>query len=463
MEMNAASHPFDYSQPNSRLSWSDFSEFYKNANEWGDYPVDNRSASTSAASPLKNGLAAASAAAAKQLDNADIFKNHGSRNSMDVLADEMNNKWSYDVNNANNHDDYAANHSNNLPIADNSNHNNNNSNPITGESEEIKRLKDYIAKIESEKQELMHEIVTLKQRNSDLRKALNKAQQYRRKSSVAVANLMNIGDKLSEERKVMDDDELRDLQIQQQIQSAIAMFQEEFGAELDEELNNISTYEYDPVPDHSRHSTDGDHDIDIDIDDHGDGDDEEEEQRTMRSSRVLKIADARTPNAAHSKGYNQAAQFLADPTTDDEEDNGDDDDAGHALPDAHHYVTPGNVVTTNGGDGDGDDDGHRYITPGNDDDDGDGGDDYIQLENGRNNVENERKLQEMEQKLNGFSEKILSLMQRIEELTDRNQQLEISKMELIASTSTAMNEYRNSIRYLSEQNEILSTRLRRQK
>ena len=99
--------------------------------------------------------------------------------------------------------------------------------------------------------------------------------------------------------------------------------------------------------------------------------------------------------------------------------------------------------------------------------------DSIKLENGNdsniishggvsitvNAKANDKKLKQMESRLNTLGEKMLGLMERIQDLTDRNQQLELSKLELITNTSNAMNEYRETIKRLSETNNILLTKI----
>ena len=96
---------------------------------------------------------------------------------------------------------------------------------------------------------------------------------------MAVVNLMNINDKLAtltkpenininihkNEEKAREEEELHNLEIQEQIQQAIAMFQEEFGAELDEELNNIESFQYENIPDESSSDNDKHDDDDDDI------------------------------------------------------------------------------------------------------------------------------------------------------------------------------------------------------
>jgi len=64
----------------------------------------------------------------------------------------------------------------------------------------------------------------------------------------------------------------------------------------------------------------------------------------------------------------------------------------------------------------------------------------------------EMRLIVMELKVTDLNEKVLKLMERIRELTDKNNYLELSKMELIMNTSNAMNQYRDTIKKLNQQN-----------
>ena len=103
---------------------------------------------------------------------------------------------------------------------------------------------------------------------------------------------------------------------------------------------------------------------------------------------------------------------------------------------------------------------HHYPTP--------GGGEFIQnneQKDGGNVISmtmnvNDGRLKEMEMRLETLSEKIMSLMGKIEELTERNQHLEMSKMELIANFSNEMNEYRQTVRTLSQQNNMLLAKIR---
>lgn len=73
----------------------------------------------------------------------------------------------------------------------------------------------------------------------------------------------------------------------------------------------------------------------------------------------------------------------------------------------------------------------------------------------------EMKLIVMELKITDLNEKILKLMERIRELTDKNNYLELSKMELIMNTSIAMNQYRDTIKKLNQQNIKLTKQIKR--
>ena len=288
------------------------------------------------------------------------------------------------------------------------------------------------------------------------------------------------------------------------------MFQEEFGAELDEELNNIDSFQYESLPEESPGSDHGHNNLNVrreQDDDYPfndtdplfkpttpsqligtqrqntinpdyqkekgrDRDNKKEDAFTYGALGVdfrIKFTDANSNGGDNDKNNSSQPQngngnggFIEDPTSDDD---------GDALPGSYH-ATPG-------GPSGGVMDNNHYVTPGGPDMDSvptaTTENDSIELENGypmgsslnQNGIEitvnakaNDTRLKEMELRLNNLSEKILGLMERIQDLTDRNQQLELSKLELITNTSTAMNEYRDTIKRLSETNNILLTKIR---
>ena len=59
----------------NQLSWSAFSGPYQQANKWGDYPVDFDPTPSPIPVP-QNG----------RTDHVDIFKNHGSKESFDIVT-----------------------------------------------------------------------------------------------------------------------------------------------------------------------------------------------------------------------------------------------------------------------------------------------------------------------------------------------------------------------------------------
>eukprot|EP01083_Nonionella_stella_P170466 580158_1 len=61
----------------------------------------------------------------------------------------------------------------------------------------------------------------------------------------------------------------------------------------------------------------------------------------------------------------------------------------------------------------------------------------------------------MEMQLSDMNDKILKLMKNIRELKDKNSDLERSKLDLITNTAHAMNQYRDTIRKLNQQNNRL--------
>jgi len=87
-----------------------------------------------------------------------------------------------------------------------------------------------------------------------------------------------------------------------------------------------------------------------------------------------------------------------------------------------------------------------------------GGPDLYEMDEAENIITRQR-VQEMEYKVNSLSQKMGGLMERIEDLMDKNQRLELSKLELIANTADAMNEYRETVRSLNLQNQRLAERL----
>ena len=76
----------------------------------------------------------------------------------------------------------------------------------------------------------------------------------------------------------------------------------------------------------------------------------------------------------------------------------------------------------------------------------------IRNRNRMSQEDQEMRLIVMELKVTDLNEKVLKLMERIRELTDKNNYLELSKMELIMNTSNAMNQYRDTIKKLNQQN-----------
>merc|ERR1719461_1864596 len=132
---------------------------------------------------------------------------------MDNLADAMQNKWSYNVeqenmeSNQQNNDDilkktdmpsnitHMQRHSystlaqpsvNVYSPLDNTIDNSTINDYSISKDDQIINLKQRIQEILDEKEDLMQQNKKLKDRISELRKTLNKAQQYRRKSSIAV-------------------------------------------------------------------------------------------------------------------------------------------------------------------------------------------------------------------------------------------------------------------------------------
>ena len=395
----------------------------------------------------------------------------------------------------------------------------------------------------------------------------SKAQHYRRKSSIAMHSLMNIGTQISTlqreqeengngnaEEKAVEEEELRtNLLIQQQIQSAIALFQEEFGAELDEELNNIESFQYESLPELSENEdaaqkTDGA--ASGSGAGAGAGPNEEEEDRfefiemvamgqgavdplheAIRSDQFTEIQrqntrnDAFTPSATFTPTNSSNAHFVNPfgldfriKFTDAHSNPADspkpgDVDAVHVAVRNEEDSDPQTAATAqrtdthrlDAGGGDDDDDGdgqrERGAVAVEEEEDGDrgmeqsvnvqrgdggglgaededdalpsvfetprgpedeqptpGGPDRFGMDEVENIITRQR-VQEMECKLSSLSHRMLGLMERVELLTDRNQQLEISKLELIANTADAMNEYRETVRGLNLQNQRLADRL----
>eukprot|EP01083_Nonionella_stella_P046837 125441_1 len=464
LEQNPAQGQMDPPQ-SGNLDWDDFSKFYKTANEW-DYPVHDRASLLAAQNAHSNGL----------INHDDMFKNHGSRDSMDNLADEMGKKWNYSLEHdledesgdANRllpkdntswnatlsntaqasvtipDDQFAALQHHKASITDAQGIDMSEDHALDDKDAEIKELQAKLQQIEAENKALLDDNQRLKLRNGELRKTLNKAQQYRRKSSIAVHNLMNIGDNIKNlkqqndtimqdgrnEEKVREEEALNNQKIQEQIQAAISMFQEEFGAELDEELNNIESFQYESLPEESQS-------VASDTAQNDDAAPKTTQQsfQEMNESEPfsfkgaldvdfrIKFTDAHS-NPGDAKTMVKAKDKQKEYRFVDEMDPDDD-----ALPDA--FNTPGGPEPPQSND---------HVTPGG--------------------PEENEQLIEMEQRLNSLGERVLSLMERIEELTDRNQQLELSKMELITNTSDAMNEYRDTIKRISQQNQMLVTRIK---
>eukprot|EP01084_Bolivina_argentea_P104521 187140_1 len=511
IETKTSQQPFSDKPKSSKLSWEDFSMFYKTANDW-DYPVNDDTKNAESNSNLTS--------------NDDMFKNHGSHHSMDILADEMNTKWSYNLNN--NENTINKNNIQSLPddttpwnqtlsntaqtsitmsaqqrmenfldeeedevplvkgtsitdsqgidISEDTNiiinevesqmkKQNIKRDSIDNKDEEIKMLKEVIDKLQNENKNLIQENAQFKKRNGELRKTLHKAQKYRRKSSIAVQNLIKINNDIStlqhgnqsidnnnnNEEKVREEEELNNIKIQEQIQQAISMFQDEFGAELDEELNNIESFQYESLPDESgsedenntfqfqaknneinnnffNNATNMQHNntpMDTPVNNNSDSNNFTRFQPiTNGMNFAIKFTDANSNKNNDKTHHNN--QFI-------------DDDA---LPGS--YTTPGGPS--------------EYVTPGGPEMD-------MKVENVNNDRlkssnMNDTKFKEMESRLNDLSDKMLGLMERIQDLTDKNQHLEVSKLALITNTCNAMNLYRDTIKRLSKENQILLNKIK---
>eukprot|EP01084_Bolivina_argentea_P182111 314461_1 len=102
LELNASQRPFDNDQPNTKMSWTNFSTFYQTANKW-NFPIqavdeeEEKNEDNNTQNNHKNGLPPPN----NDNNTADMFVNRGSRQSVDILADEMSAKWSFNPNNPN--------------------------------------------------------------------------------------------------------------------------------------------------------------------------------------------------------------------------------------------------------------------------------------------------------------------------------------------------------------------------
>jgi len=484
-------------------SWDDFSTFYKTANHW-DYPVDAD--------------AIARRESAKKAG--DIFNNHGSRQSMDILAEEMADKWSFGgspnvdtsvmVPPKTSFSNFASKmvETGDSPTAsqrmatfleepeqhcdaEDTDRDSNSEYSADAESKEREEIEtelelrdlgkdDEIARLKAENERL-------KLRNSALRKTLNKAQQYRRKSAVAVKNLMAIQNtqkpqtdeelaRAAETEAEQESEALVNLRIQQQIQQAIAAFQSEFGAELDAELENIESFQYaEPLHGH-----------DVDVLDHGASPLSQpitnqltgmQRQNTsadhsaikkpsavkavgIASNFCFKFTDAHSHPATPGTPATPTPVPVEENVSADEVD-GDMDVTPEVLPAAietardsvmhnamsvHMYPTPGGPEFAQIGSSE------KTPSPR-------AADEAVEVAQTEVDSARESEMAAMQSRLNELSEQMAALMTRVEELTHRNQDLERSKMTLIESTSRAMDEYRDNLKRLSRTNHALLSRL----